>query len=164
VTLPTKIKRVLLHPDPRLAAPNAEVVESWDELEPWVRLMWKALRNNWTCAVGLAAPQVGWNVRLFITDTDTKEHKPENRRVFWNPEILNLEGEAKVLKEGCLSLPQCWAEILRYPKVYFRAQTPRGAVQHIFDGLDAQVVQHEMDHLAGRCIVSEHVIQKAEAR
>jgi peptide deformylase len=102
MTLPLKIKRVVLHPDPRLTAPNAEVVEGWDELEPWVRLMWKALRNNWTCGVGLAAPQVGWNARLFIMDTDAREHKPENRRVFWNPEILKREGEPELKKEGCL--------------------------------------------------------------
>lgn len=156
MTLPTKIKRILLSPDPRLTAPNVDVVESWEELQPWVRLMWKAMHDAWTQGVGLAAPQVGWNVRLFILDVDIHEHKPENRLVIWNPTMTVLAAR-KVVKEGCLSLPKCWAHFERYEKVRLEGMSPRGPFDRIFTGLAAQAVQHEMDHLAGRLAVLDHL-------
>jgi len=150
MTLPLKIKRIVLEPDPRLRAPNQDVTETWDELEPWVRLMWKVMHGGaWTQGVGLAAPQVGWNVRLFIMDVDIAEHKTSSRRVFWNPEILELLGEPELKKEGCLSLPKVWGQVLRYPKVRLKAMSPHGAVDEVFEGLGAQAVQHEFDHLKG---------------
>lgn len=157
MTLPTKIKRILLSPDPRLSAPNADVTESWDELEPWVRLMWKTMHGGaWTQGVGLAAPQVGWNVRLFIIDCDLEEHKPENRLVFWNPTMI-LTGQLELMKEGCLSLPKCWAHIRRAREVRLQAMSPRGLIDRIFTGLAAHAIQHEMDHLNGRLAVLDHL-------
>jgi peptide deformylase len=147
--LPTKIKRVLLEPDPRLRLPNAEVTAPWEELESWVRLMFKAMYRG-TNGVGLAAPQVGWNVRLFIMNPDDKSFKPSAQRVFWNPVVAEKFG-AKVLKrEGCLSLPRCFGSIERWEVVRLKAVTPEGPVDCMFDGFEAQIIQHEVDHLNGR--------------
>lgn len=156
MTLPTKIKRIVLSPDPRLNAPNADVTESWDELQPWVRLMWKAMRDTWTQGVGLAAPQVGWNVRLFVMNADTQNNLPQHRMVIWNPRMI-LTGQMQVMKEGCLSLPKCWAHIRRCKEVRLQAMSPSGPIDRIFTGLAAHAIQHEMDHLDGRLAVLDHL-------
>ena len=151
-----------VEPDPRLRAPNVDVTEKWDELESWVRLMWKAMRNGWTMGVGLAAPQVGWNVRLFIMDTDIEEHKPASRRIFWNPRILELKGEPRLMKEGCLSLPNVWGQVRRYPGVVLEAMSAKGPIIEEFNFLAAQAVQHELDHLAGELCIDK-LTKKVEA-
>lgn len=144
-----KIKRVILDPDPRLRAPNADVTEPWEHLESDVRRMFKVMYGT---GVGcdMAAPQVGWNVRLFIMNPDIETKKPRAQRVFWNPEIVAFEGEPEKKREGCLSLPRVYGDVMRYPKVQLRAITPEGPVQEWFEGLAAQIVQHEMGHLVGQ--------------
>jgi peptide deformylase len=165
--LPTKIKRVLLEPDPRLRLPNEDVRETWDELEPWVKLMWKAMGRAWTKGVGLAAPQVGWNVRLFIMDPgDDPDGAPKPFRmdsnVFWNPTICEVSGTAVPKKEGCLSLPNVWGQVLRYPVVRLKATSPDGPVDVVYSDLAAQIVQHEMDHLKGELCLDK-LTKKATA-
>jgi peptide deformylase len=162
MTLPLKIKRILLEPDPRLRAPNIDVTEAWGELQPWVRLMWKAMGNAWTKGVGLAAPQVGWNVRLFVMNADIHHNKPEYRRVFWNPTITEFRGTAVPTKEGCLSLPNVWGQVLRYPEVRLTAMSPTGPIDLVYTDLAAQCVQHEMDHLKGELCLDK-LTKKLEA-
>lgn len=147
--IPTKIKRILLDPDPRLRLPNMDVTETWDELEPWVRLMFKAMYRPGN-GVGLAAPQMGWNVRLFVMNPDDKHFRPQEQRVFWNPEILQEFGEQVLKKEGCLSLPGVFGHILRWPALRLRAMTPAGPIDEVFQGFPAQIIQHEMGHLDGK--------------
>ncbi len=100
--------------------------------------------------IGLAAPQVGWNVRLFIMNPDTKTNKPDAERVFWNPEITEVFGEKEKMREGCLSLPGVWGDVMRYRKVHLKAMSPKGEVEAVFKDLAAQIIQHEMGHLNGQ--------------
>lgn len=144
-----KIKRILLDPDPRLRVPCADVTEPWEELEPNVRLMFKAMYRAHH-GVGLAAPQVGWSVRLFVMNPDQRTFKPQAQRVYWNPEIVQYIGEPALKNEGCLSLPHVYGDILRFPGVKLRAVTPRGPVEEVLDGAAAWIVQHEVDHLNGK--------------
>ncbi len=143
-----KIKRLVLDPDPRLRAPNVDVTEPWEELEPATRKMFKIMYSTGV-GVGLAAPQVGWNVKLFIINPDQKNKKPKNQRVFWNPEPLVLLGEAMKMEEGCLSLPKVFGHIMRYPAVILKAMTPDGPIEEKFEGFKAQIMQHEVGHLLG---------------
>lgn len=141
-----KIKRVILDPDPRLRAPNVPVTEPWEYLEPLVRKMFKVMYSAGN-GVGLAAPQVGWNVQLFVMNPDQQHKRPGAQRVYWNPELVELVGEPKKMREGCLSLPKVFGDILRYPKVRIKAMSPRGLVEETFEGFAAEIVQHEIDHL-----------------
>lgn len=143
-----KIKRVILDPDPRLRAPNAEVTEPWEDLESRVDRMFRVMYRTGN-GVGLSAPQVGWNVRLFVMNSDKASKKPQFQRVYWNPKIIEKWGDQEKLTEGCLSLPKVFGKIYRYPKIQFEAMTRKGPVHEVFEGLAAQIVQHEVGHLNG---------------
>jgi peptide deformylase len=142
-----KIKKVVLDPDPRLRLPNVNVTAPWADLETDVKRMFKVMYSTGV-GCGLAAPQVGWNVRLFIMNPDIATKKPRAQRVFWNPDV-DLLGEPAPRREGCLSLPNVYGNVMRYPEVKLYAQSPTGPVEEVFSGLAAQIIQHEMDHLAG---------------
>ncbi len=112
--------------------------------------------------VGLAAPQVGHSVRLFIVDASPFAEEGENgepaeepelkdfKRVFINAHILEEEGQEWPFEEGCLSIPNIREEVLRQPKIVMRYQDEQ-FVEHEekFDGFAARVIQHEHDHLDG---------------
>ncbi len=98
--------------------------------------------------IGLAASQVGIDMRLVTIDVSTEEKKSELLKMI-NPEVIGGEGEL-VMEEGCLSVPEIRDEVKRYKKVKFRYLDPEGK-EHIAedDGLIARVIQHEIDHLDG---------------
>lgn len=149
--IPDKIKRLILDPDPRLRATNVDVTESWTDLEPAVRKMFKVMYSTGV-GVGLAAPQVGWNVNLFVMNAD-RNKMPKNQRVYWNPKIVALYGEPQPMREGCLSLPRVYGNVMRYDSLILSAETPEGHVHEArFEGLAAQIVQHEMGHLRGQIV------------
>lgn len=143
-----------MDPDPRLRAPNAAVTQGWEELAPLVRQMFKVMYR--ARGVGLAAPQVGWNVRLFVMNPDDETHKPEAQRVYWNPQIT-LMGEPKLMSEGCLSAPGVTGDVRRFEAVRLQALSPRGAVDEVLEGFAAQIVQHEVGHLNGKICVDDFV-------
>ena len=104
--------------------------------------------------VGLAAPQIGKDIRLFVVDTLQLE-KPEKdfkgfKRTFINAQLLDESGEPWTYEEGCLSIPDIHAEIERKPVIHLRF-TDENWVEHteIFEGVNARVIQHEYDHIEG---------------
>jgi len=111
--------------------------------------------------VGLAAPQVGHSIRLFIVDASpfaededgnpTEDaHLKDFKRVFINPYIVEEEGEEWPFEEGCLSIPNIREEVKRQPRIVLQYQDEK-FVEHEeeFDGFAARVIQHEHDHLDG---------------
>ena len=94
--------------------------------------------------VGLAAPQVGRRERLAVVDAD------DTRLVVINPEIVHFEGRVKG-EEGCLSIPEIYADVERHARVIVRAQAIDGKWYEV-DGSDllGRCLQHEIDHLHGR--------------
>ena len=104
--------------------------------------------------VGLAAPQVGLDIRLFVIDaTPMKEDFPEidvAKRVFINPEIIETSEETIAYEEGCLSVPGIHEKVTR-PKSITINYFDENFVEHTdtFDGFFARIVQHEYDHLEG---------------
>lgn len=104
--------------------------------------------------VGLAAPQIGKNIRLFIVDcTPWGEDNPElaeYRRAFVNPEIYFRSEETKLYNEGCLSLPGIHEDVRRSLSIRMRYMDEE-FVEHDeeFTGLPAWVIQHEYDHIEG---------------
>lgn len=108
--------------------------------------------------VGLAAPQIGKNISLFIVDcTPWAEEHPELadfKRVFINAEIYEQSEETSLFNEGCLSLPGLYEDVRRPVAIRIRYMD-ENFVEHdeAFDGYPARVIQHEYDHLEGRVFV-----------
>ncbi len=100
--------------------------------------------------VGLAAPQIGENLRIFVIDTGT-DPKTMNPITFINPKILKLEGAINSY-EGCLSFPDAYTNVRRYKYVKVKATDIKGKpfIMEVKDGsLLARAIQHEFDHLDG---------------
>jgi len=99
--------------------------------------------------VGLAAPQIGKNLRIFVVDPQwfqTNERKPV---VFINPKFISLKG-VETNDEGCLSLPDIFAEVPRAKEIIIEANNEKGElVRYQAEGIFARAVQHEFDHLEG---------------
>ena len=143
-----KIKRILLDPDPKLWTSCVDLDVYDAEAEARVRKMFKLMYRTGV-GVGLAASQVGWPVRLFIMTEDNTTFRPDAERIYWNPRV-SLTGQPVRVKEGCLSLPGVYGQVLRYPECILEAMTPRvGAVRIRYTGIPAQIVQHEVGHLDG---------------
>jgi peptide deformylase len=105
--------------------------------------------------VGLAAPQIGVALRVFIVDTATGEDEPSDLRVFANPEILE-RFETVLFDEGCLSFPGAREEVERAERVRVRAQDRHGVSFELeTDGLLAIAIQHENDHLEGKLMIDK---------
>ena len=111
--------------------------------------------------VGLAAPQIGLPVRLFLVDTapfseddefteEQQEQLKNFQRTFINAEILEEEGDEWAFNEGCLSIPDVREDVFRQPKVTIKFQDENFKTHtEVYDGLIARVVQHEYDHIEG---------------
>lgn len=113
--------------------------------------------------VGLAAPQIGENVRIFVLDVSTNE-EPLNPIVFINPKIIKKSG-ACVSHEGCLSFPEAFTDVRRYANVMVKALDSNGRsfVMEAKEGtLLARCIQHEFDHLNGVLFI-DHAINRFEA-
>jgi peptide deformylase len=139
---------ILRYPDPRLrkkALPVDQVDDSIRQLaEDMLETMYEAP------GIGLAATQVNVQKRVVVIDVSDDHSEP---RVFINPEILEKQGE-EVMEEGCLSVPDIFAEVKRAEWVKVRALGLDGEPYEIeTDGLLAVCIQHEIDHLNGKLFV-----------
>jgi peptide deformylase len=95
--------------------------------------------------IGLAGPQVGINKRIFVVDVDG--HSPH---VFINPSFVETSEETAVIEEGCLSMPEVYADVKRPARVKVQAWNERGRPFNLdADGMLARAIQHEYDHLEG---------------
>ncbi len=95
--------------------------------------------------VGLAAPQIGTSIRLFVLMADDAI-----RRVFINPQIVATSAETTSFEEGCLSVPKIWAPIVRPSKITVQALNEYGKPFILeAEGYLARIIQHEYDHLEG---------------
>ena len=107
--------------------------------------------------IGLAAPQVGLNIRLVIINLEAYGVKPFP---LINPEITKTSANKVEAEEGCLSIPGIYGVIKRPEKVDVRAQTPEGkTIEFKADGLLARVAQHEVDHINGVLFI-DHLSKK----
>ena len=107
---------------------------------------------------GLAAPQIGKNIRLVVIDTAIPDEEDPNPYIMFNPEWEpEQESEQVSHEEGCLSLPGIWGEVTRASKVKVHYMDINGNQQEISDceGLFARCIQHETDHLDGKLFVDK---------
>jgi peptide deformylase len=141
------IRHIIIAPDPVLKA-KAKPVENIDG--GIVRLMDDMLETMYRApGIGLAAPQIGVLQRVIVVDVADKDEKPQPFAMA-NPEILWKSDETSVHNEGCLSLPDHYADVTRPKQVRLRYIDRDGEVRELdADNLLATCVQHEIDHLNG---------------
>ena len=145
------VRTILHYPDKRLREPTQLVTKFDAELDKLIEDMAETMYA--APGVGLAAPQIGVPLKLFIIDVATGDDEPSDLRVFINPEIVGKVGEV-CSEEGCLSFPGIHEEIMRAERVKVRALDAKGAPFELeAEGLLAIAIQHENDHLEGRLMV-----------
>jgi peptide deformylase len=107
--------------------------------------------------IGLAAPQIGKGIRLFIVDgsaLEDEEGMDNFRKAFVNPQILEEDGTPWDFEEGCLSIPHIREKVSRKERLKIRYYDENWA-QHeeVYDGMKARIIQHEYDHIEGKLFV-----------
>ncbi|MBO7236195.1 MAG: peptide deformylase [Alistipes sp.] len=138
---------------------SVDITPDYPELKKLIDDMWITLAE--AEGVGLAAPQIGKNIRLFIVDcTPWGEDDPtlaDYKRVFINPEIYEESGETSLFEEGCLSLPGLHENVRRPVAIRMR-YLDENFVEHDeeFTGKPARVIQHEYDHIEG-LVFTDHL-------
>ncbi|MDY7010267.1 MAG: peptide deformylase [Planctomycetota bacterium] len=138
--------KIVRYPDPRLREVCAAVEESGDAMRGLVARMFELMYAS--RGVGLAAPQVGITIRLFIANP-AAEPGDEAEGVYINPEIIERSG-SEIGEEGCLSFPGISCKIKRAMSATVRAQDMNGKTfTQTAEGLLARIFQHETDHLDG---------------
>lgn len=161
------IREILEVPDPRLKQVSVPVEKFDDELKTLVEDMFETMYD--APGIGLAAIQVGVPLRVLVIDLQPDDedaepevctahgghhhtHQPTRKepRIFINPEILDPSEDHTVYQEGCLSVPEIFADVERPSRIRARWQDLDGTVhEEAMDGLMATCLQHEMDHLEG---------------
>jgi peptide deformylase len=146
------IRPILLHPDPRLKKAAAPVADLTDELRTLADDMLATMYD--APGVGLAAPQVGVLNRLIVLDCVKEEGEAPRPLVMFNPEVIAASDEMNTYEEGCLSIPDQFADVTRPAEVEVRWIDRDGKERtEGFDRLWATCVQHEIDHLDGRLFI-----------
>lgn len=142
------IRPILLHPDPRLKKVTDPVARITPEIEALAADMLATMYD--APGIGLAAPQVGVLSRIFVMDAQRDPQAEPQPMVMINPEITWESDEQNVYEEGCLSIPDHYAEVTRPAavRVYWLGLDGK-THEKDFDGLWATCAQHEIDHLDG---------------
>ncbi len=147
---------IFAYGQPVLKKKAAPIASGYPELEALIANMWETMYN--AHGVGLAAPQIGLSIRLFVIDTlqiKDKEDDDDNnwegfKKVFINAEMLDQSGQAWTYEEGCLSIPDIRGDVDRQPDIRLRYLDENFQPhEETFTGVNARVIQHEYDHIDG---------------
>ncbi len=147
---------IVAYGDPVLKKKASEIGKDYPNLAGLIANMYETMYN--AHGVGLAAPQIGLPIRLFVTDGSPfdEEEVKDFKQVFINAKILDEEGEEWKFNEGCLSIPDVREDISRIETIHieyydadwnFKSET--------FTGLAARIIQHEYDHIEGILFVDK---------
>lgn len=146
------ILTIVAYGDPVLKKKAVDITPGYPNLQELIANMYETMYN--AEGVGLAAPQIGLSIRLFITDgkpfSEDEPDLAEFKQVFINAKIVDENGEAWKFNEGCLSIPGIREDVSRKPVVHLR-YFDETFKQHerTFEGLAARIIQHEYDHIEG---------------
>ena len=145
---------IIIAPDPRLKVKCRPVAKVDAKV---ARLMDDMLETMYAApGIGLAAPQVGVPVRVIVLDVSREDEKPAPIRMA-NPELVWVSEEDTTYNEGCLSLPEHYADVVRPKAIRVRYIDHQNEIRELeADGLLATCIQHEMDHLDGILFV-DHI-------
>lgn len=154
---------VIAYGDPVLKKKAADINKDYPNLQQVITNMFDTMHN--AKGVGLAAPQVGLSIRLFVVDAspyaedkedDDEEDKNEKKelmdfkKVFINAQIIQEDGDKWKFNEGCLSIPSIREDVERKPNLRIK-YLDENFVAHMeeYDGVRARIIQHEYDHIEG---------------
>jgi len=141
---------VVAYGDPVLKKMGEEIEENQlPAIKKLIEDMWETMYN--AQGVGLAAPQIGQSLRLFLVDSEQLEDIENGiKKAFLNPIIEEENGEEWNYNEGCLSIPHIREDVSRKPKIkisYFDEDF--NFIEEEYDGINARIIQHEYDHVEG---------------
>lgn len=147
---------IIAYGDPVLRKEGEDINADYPGLEALIDSMFETMYN--AHGVGLAAPQVGKSIRLFIVDTsgfveedeEDTEGLKDFKKVFINAEIIEEDGDDFAFNEGCLSIPEVRGDVDRPERVVIRYMDREwNEHEETYTGLKARVIQHEYDHIDG---------------
>lgn len=148
---------IVAYGDPVLRKIGVDIDKDYPNLEKLIDDMFETMEK--ARGVGLAAPQIGKAIRLFVIDStymyDEDEGPNEGiREVFINAHMVDEKGEEWAYEEGCLSIPNIRENVNRKPTITIEYED-RGFKKHkkTFSGLTARVIQHEYDHIEGKLFI-----------
>ena len=136
--------------DPVLRKIAEPITKDYKDLKGFIQNMFDTMYSS--DGVGLAAPQVGKPIRIFILDTTSaEEDEPAGiKKTFINPEIIEKSGDEWIMNEGCLSLPEIREDVLRPETIRIKyLDEDFNEHEEIYNGFISRVIQHEYDHLEG---------------
>jgi len=150
---------IIAYGDPVLKRKALPISESYEGLEQLIESMWETMYH--AHGVGLAAPQIGKSIRLFVIDgspfADDEDATPSDqlvlktfKKVFINAEMITEEGDDFSFTEGCLSIPDVREDVTRSSAIRLR-YLDENFKEHVeeYSGLAARIIQHEYDHIEG---------------
>jgi len=145
---------IIMYGDPVLRQ-KAKEIKPGSDMAQLIEDMYETMRN--ASGIGLAAPQIGKSIRLFVVDGTILDDEPsmaDFKKVFINPVILEELGTDWDYEEGCLSIPNIREKISRKEKLKIRYYDETwNLCEEKFDGLKARIIQHEYDHIEGKMFV-----------
>jgi len=158
---------IIAYGDPVLRKTGQEITKDYPDLQKLIADMFDTMYA--ASGVGIAAPQVGKSIRLFVVDTkpfteneieegeedeftpEERKHLAQFKKVFINARIVEEEGEEWAFSEGCLSIPKIREDVLRKPEIRIQYVDENfNAFDETYTGLAARVIQHEYDHIEGK--------------
>jgi len=152
---------IVVYGDPVLRQ-KAKDIKKGTDLQPLIADMYETM--NAAHGIGLAAPQIGKSIRLFVVDatsidkedgeTEEDEDLSNFKKAFINPQVLEEEGEEWEFEEGCLSIPNLRENISRPETVRIRYYDEEWKLkEEEYDGMKARIIQHEYDHIEGKLFI-----------
>jgi peptide deformylase len=145
---------IVMYGDPVLRQ-RAKDIETGTDLKPLIDDMYETMKN--ASGIGLAAPQIGKGIRLFVVDgtvLEDEEGMHDFRLAFINPTILEETGTPWDFEEGCLSIPNIREKVSRKENLRVRYYDESWNLkEEVYDGMKARIIQHEYDHLEGKMFV-----------
>ena len=139
--------KLIYAPDPILKKESVSIPQVDDHHRELIKQMYEVMYS--ANGVGLAAPQIGLNIRIFILDAGSRDEEKKPITII-NPKIISLEKNIVPYEEGCLSFPEHFAEIDRPDKLkieYIDENNKKKILST--DGFNSRIIQHELDHLNG---------------
>jgi peptide deformylase len=146
---------IVMYGDPVLRK-RAEELKKDTDLKPLIQDMFETMHA--ANGIGLAAPQIGKAIRLFIVDgtslNDEEEDMSTFKKAFINPTVLEEHGEEWEFEEGCLSIPNIRESVSRPEKLKIRYYDEEWNLkEEEYDGMKARIIQHEYDHIEGKLFI-----------
>ena len=149
---------IVAYGDPVLRKVGVEIEQNHPDIQKLIADMFETMAK--AKGVGLAAPQVGKSIRLFVIDASPLAEEDEHpeligfRKVFINAKILEEKGDEWTYNEGCLSIPKIREDVKRLPTIKMKFMDENFvAHEETFSGVAARIIQHEYDHTEGKLFV-----------